>query len=420
LKTITQIKKHAAFGLVFTIAKATVYFVPLLLADVLSGTDFGVLEYALAGLGMVVNTIINLGVPGAYPYFVLREKRLELQASFKLHPIILLIPLVVNQVLFFFLQLDVNFYFAFNVSYIIANQVFYSTQLKSHEKSIAAVILDSGIYVVLLVFYILSLLGIVEISIKAVSIFVALYCLVYVFYSINNFFKHKSEISFTKYKTILKFSVHLLISTFLIFLITTSGRILVEYFFDFTAVGVYAFYFRLSAVVVMIYQIISITFFKKIYTLDPVLLDKYYHLFFIFIYVLSIMIFFIAPYFVGYVSNYFNETYLLNKSLYFLLSAQMVMWIASALNSSIIDRESLAPKNNIKFLTLVISSIILLYFVKNQLTLALLTFLHMSIIFIACLVQYSSLYSKRINFKKSAITLVLIYLVTSSYYIFTF
>lgn len=420
MKTITQIKKHTAFGLVFVIAKATVYFVPLLLADVLSGTDFGILEYALAGLGMVVNTIINLGVPGAYPYFVLREKRLELQQSFKLHAIVLLIPLVVNQILFFFLQLDVNFYLAFNVSYIIANQVFYSTQLKSHEKSIAAVILDSGVYIILLLYYLLSLLGLVEISIKVVNVFVALYCLVYVFYSIYNFLKHKTQISFTKYKTILKFSVHLLVSTFLIFLITTSGRILVEYFFDFETVGVYAFYFRLAAVVVMIHQVINITFFKKIYTLDPLILDKYYHLFFVFIYALSILIFFIAPYFVGYVSNYFNDTYLINKSVYFLLSAQMVMWIASALNSSIIDRESLAPKNNIKFLGLLLVASVGLYYLRNQLELQTLVLLHYTVISLACLIQYNSLYQKNIKFKKSIISIITMYVITISYYFIVF
>lgn len=417
---LSLLKKHAVFGFVFSVAKATVYFVPLLLADVLSKSDFGVLEYALAGLGMVVNTIINLGVPGAYPYFVLRQKQLDLQPSFKLHAIVLLIPFAINQILFFFLQLDVNFYLAFNVSYIIANQVFYSTQLKSHEKSIIAVILDSGIYILLLLYYILSLLGVVEISIKAVNIFVTLYGFIYVFYGVYNFLKHKTQISFTKYKTILKFSVHLLLSTFLIFLITTSGRILVEYFFDFEMVGVYAYYFRLAAVVVMIYQIISITYFKKIYTLNPLILDKYYHLFFVFIYVLAIIIFFVAPYFVGYMSNFFNETYIENKSIYFLLSAQMVMWIASALNSSIIDRENLAPKNNIKFLGLLFIASVILYYLKDQLDLQTLVLMHFTVICLACLIQYYSLYQKKIKFKKSIISIVVIYLITICYYFIVF
>ncbi|AUS05221.1 hypothetical protein [Pseudotamlana carrageenivorans] len=412
------IKKQAIFGVVFSFTKATVYLVPLLLADVLSSKDFGVLEYALAGLGMVVNTVINLGVPGAYPYFLLKEKRLDIQTSFKLHSIILLVPLIINQILFFCFQLNINFYLAFNVSFIIANQVFYSTQLKSHEKSLWAVILDSGIYLVLLLLFVLSFSGFVKININVISYFILFYALVYAVYAIYTFIKYRALIDFNKYKAILKFSIHLLISTFLIFLITTSGRILVEFFFDFNTVGIYAFYFRLAAVVVMIYQIINITFFKKIYTLNPNILDKYYCMFFVLIYTLSVFIFFVSPFVVKYFSNYFNETFVLNQGTYFLLSAQMVMWIASALNSSIIDREKLASKNNIKFLILIILSVVVLYFLRDIMHLQTLVLVHFTVITMACLIQYFSLYQKKIKFKKSIVSLLAIYAVSICVFIF--
>lgn len=417
LKTI---QKHAFFSLVFSIAKATVYFVPLLLADLLSKTDFGILEYALAGLGMIVNTVINLGVPGAYPYFILRLKDYDVQTAFKLHPIILIFPFLINQILFLSGVLNINFYLAFNMSYIIANQVFYSTQLKSHEKPVFAVILDSGIYLALLLFFLFSKLGITDSSIKIINVFVFVYCLVYVAYGIFNYRKSKADISLTKYKKILKFSIHLLISTFLIFFITTSGRILVELFFDYEDVGVYAFYFRLAAIVVMIHQIVNITFFKKMYTLNPKILDKYYSLFLSFLAILSILIFFISPYIVPIFSNYFDETYLNNKNLYFLLSLQMIMWIATALNSNIIDRENLAAKNNIKFLCLVIVSVIVFYLLKDKMSLTLLVYIHFTIIFVACLIQYFSLSRKQIYFFKSSMVLSCIFIVSTFYYFIFF
>lgn len=413
---ITLLKKYAIFGIVFTIAKATVYFVPLLLADLFSKEDFGILEYALAGLGMIVNSLINLGVPGAYPYFIIRQEKDNLKPAFKLHSIVLLVPFVINQILFLGFNLDLNFYLAFNVSYIIANQVFYSTQFKSHEKSIQAVLIDSGIYIILLIYFLAFKLDLVKANIQAVNFFILGYSFIYVFYALKNYITSKSKLSFKKYKIILRFSVHLLISTFLIFLITTSGRILVEIFFDFESVGVYAFYFRLSAIVVMIYQIINIAFFKKIYTLAPSILDKYYFQFFALIFILSIAIFFISPYLVSPFSEYFNDTYQANKAVYFLLSAQMVMWIASALNSNIIDRENLAKRNNIKFLILVIISIVTIYLLKDTLTLSLLTYCHFTVIFLACLIQHYSLYKKSINFSKSTIVLTLIYVLSSSLY----
>lgn len=418
MKIVARLKKHSFFVLVFTIVKATVYFVPLLLADVLSRTDFGILEYALAGLGMVVNTVINLGVPGAYPYFILKEKRLDLQSSFKLHSIVLLIPFAVNQVLFFFFQLEINFYLAFNVSYIIANQIFYSTQFKSHQKSTFAVVLDSGVYIVLLGFYIFYILGIIELSIKEINKVVLYYCFAYIFVAFKNFINHKKTISLTKYKKILKFSIHLLVSTLLIFLITSSGRILAELFFDFETVGIYSFYFRLAAVVVMIYQVVSISFFKDLYILEPLKLDKYYYKFFIFIYALSILIFFVAPYIVGPLSAYFSQTYLIYKNTYFLLSCQMVVWIATALNSNIIDRENLAPKNNIKFVGLLILALSAFYLFKNKLDLQTMVFLHYSVLLLACLIQYYSLSKKKIIFKKSYFTILTLYIVTGCYYFF--
>ncbi|TXD83950.1 oligosaccharide flippase family protein [Subsaximicrobium wynnwilliamsii] len=413
-------KKYAIFGMVFSLAKATVYFVPLLLADVLSKSDFGILEYALAGLGMIVNTLINLGVPGAYPYFVLKDSQDHLTPTFRLHAIVLIIPLVINQILFFGFGLDASFYLAFNVSYIIANQVFYSTQLKSHERSTVAVIIDSGIYFFLLFYYIAYQLKIITSSLELINKFILAYAIIYVFFAIQRYLKHKTEVSFQHYKTILKFSIHLLISTFLIYLITSSGRILVELFFDFESVGIYAFYFRLAAIVVMIHQVINIAFFKKIYTFEPKILDKYYFLFFIFIFCLSIIIYFIAPFVVGHFSGYFNETFKEHKAIYFILSAQMVMWIASALNSNIIDRENLASKNNSKFLVLVVVGAGVLYTIKSSITLSMLTYVVYSIIFLACMIQYFSLSRKSIYFQKSALSLAVIYMLTSIYYFINF
>ena len=98
----------------------------------------------------------------------------------------------------------------------------------------------------------------------------------------------------------------------------------------------------------------------------------------------------------------------------------MVMWVASALNSNIIDRESLAPKNNIKFLGLLFIAFFALYFLRDQLDLQTLVLLHYSVISVACLIQYYSLYQKKIKFKKSIISIVAMYVLTISYYFIVF
>lgn len=410
------IKKHAFFSIVFATAKGTVYFVPLLLADVLTSYDFGVLEYALAGLGFVVNALINLGVPAAYPYFVLRKQELTIKNGFVLHTIWLLLLFGLNQLAYYVLGLNLELYIAFNISFIIANQVFYSSQLKSHEKAKEAVLIDSGIYLVLLLLYVLGKINLLAINIKTINWLVFIYALFYCFIAIIKFKTEDLQNAYNHYKKILKFSFKLMISTFLIFLITSSGRIIVEYFFNFETVGVYAFYFRLSAVVVMIHQIINIAFFKKIYTLNPQILDKYFNLFFIILFFISVVIFFLSPFIVKYFSNYFNETYVVYKALYFLLSAQMVMWIATALNSNIIDRENVVGKNNIRFIILILFTVISFFAFKKILSLELLIYIHYTAIYIASMIQYYSLSKKEIYFFKSSITLTLTFLLTSCYY----
>jgi len=170
----------------------------------------------------------------------------------------------------------------------------------------------------------------------------------------------------------------------------------------------------------MIHQIANIVYFKKIYTLNPHILDNYFYLFFIFIFILSLSFYFIFPKIIIHFSDFFNLTFQNNKAVYFLLSSQMVLWIASALNSNIIDRENLAAKNNIRFIVLILLGIVTLFIFKDQLTFSRLVFIHFSSIFIACLIQYYSLFKKSIFFYKSLFSLILFYLLTSSFYFFYF
>lgn len=403
-------KKNLIFLCSFSLAKGIVFLAPILLADILSERDFGVLEYALAGVGMLLNAVLDLGVSGAYPYFILRQQRSDIKNGFNLHPLWLLLAFLSNQFLYFGLHLyEIEMYMAINISYIIANQVFYSTQLKSHEKPIKAVFLDAGVYIVLLFFIVGYGLKIIEPSIQNINKGVSTYALLYAVYAIYNYLKNNKETLFSKYAEILQFSIHLLISSFFLFSLTVAGRILSKEFFGFEATALYGFYYRISAVVVMIYQVISIRYFKEIYTLKPTTLDAKFSLFYVFIFVLSILIFVIAPFILPYFSNFFATTYQANKALWFIIFSQMTMWIATALHSNIVDREGLAKKNNILFLALFLATLLVLFFTKEKLSLLSLTFLLHTVFFVTNILQIATLYTKKIIFKKVVISLSLIY-----------
>lgn len=410
-------KNRILFFFSFSLSKGIVFLVPLFLADLLSKEDFGILEYALAGVGMLVNSIIDLGASGSYPYFVLKQKNKNIAKGFILHGLWLNVFFTINQILYFSGFYHIEIYMAFNISYVIANQLFYASQLKTHEKINKSVILNSGIYIVLLFFILGSIANLILIDIKTISWGVFSYATFIFLYNLYRFIKVDKEGILNAYLTILKFSIHILISSILLFTITVSGRILTEYFFDFAEVAVYGFYFRLAAVTVMIYQVVVIMFFKKIYTSKPVILDMYFTYFFIFLFVISIFLDFLAPYTVPYFSDFYETTYQENKNLFKILIFQMIMWISTGLVSNIIDREKLAKNNNFRLLVLLSVGIILLFYIGDTLSIEKLTFFIYCFFFMTALIQYYSLFKKNLLFKKSIITIILIY-ISSIIYIY--
>ena len=404
-------KKNILFLFSFLIAKGITFLVPILLADILTKNYFGMLEYALAGVGMLLNSIISLGVPGAYPYFILRKKEKNIEEGFSLHPLWLLFTFLLNLLFYHsFNFYGIEIYMAVNISYIIAVQKFYSTILKSQEKINKAVLLEAGIYLILFSFLLGYFFNLIQPNIFNISKAILSYALFWVSYSLYKFYKVNKNQIFIKYKKIISFSIHLLLSSSFLFLLTVSGRILSKYFFDYESAGIYGFYFRLAAIVVLIYQVISVRYFKDLYTKSTSKLDFYFSSFYLFIFTLSILLYFLSLYIMPYFSNYFKETYSENRIVFFILFCQMTMWISSALNSSIVDREGLAKVNNWYFLGLFILSVMVLYLNRDYLTLLSLSFILYSLFFIANITQFLTLRTKKIIFKKSFLSLTFVYI----------
>mgnify|MGYP000212227910 CR=1 FL=1 len=404
---IRFLKEKIGFLCSFALAKGVVFLAPLLVAEILSKDDFGILEYALAGLGMLLNTFVNAGVPAAYPYFKLKEKEIQVHNAFDLHYIWLFTFFVVTQISYITIGFSIHYYIALNVAYIISNQIFISTQLKTNEKISFAVYIDSGVYIILLLFYISSYFGIIKPEIYKLSQIIFCYALIYGLLALSKLKVLATPNLLANYKKILSYSIHVLIGGLLIYFITVSGRILIEYFIkDFEKVGVYAYYWRLSAVVVMFYQVINIAFFKKMYTINPKTLDTYFALCFLVLTVISVIGFCSTPLFMSEFSTYFASTIVEYRLIYFLLSIQMIFWIATALLSNIIDREKLAFRNNPLFIGLLMVFITVLFILKDSLTLEIFTLTHMIVVFIAALIQIITLSKKKIFFTKSFLSLI--------------
>lgn len=414
MNKVTQIKNKLSFTLLFGTLKFLIVIVPIWLADILNKSDYGIVEYSLIGLGMIITSLFGLGIPGAYPYFIIKKEKHSFKNAFFIHPIWLLFLLLLNQTFYYLFSLyDINIYFALNFTYLIANQQFYSSILKSEEKIIKAIFIDSGVYIILFTFIILTILGFIDANIETLNSFIKFYIGIYVFYGIFLFYKSNKNEIINKYYEIIKYSYHLIIASFLIFVITFLGTLLIKHFFSNELVAIYGFYFRLASIVVISQRIINIMFFKKLYSVNPNILDKYYALLFIFMFISAFVGYYLIPLIITHFSNFFNETFLEYKKIFLILIFQMVFWGASAMNSFIIDRERLVKKNNIKFILIIVICFIYLFFYRNKLDILGVVYLHFTLIFISILIQYLTLYSKNIFFKKSLISIIIIFIFSS-------
>ncbi|PCE66549.1 MATE family efflux transporter [Sediminicola luteus] len=399
-------KKGIFFLFVFGVCKGIVFFTPLLLAETLTLNDYGLLEYSLAGLGFFLNGIISLGVPGAIPYFLIKVKDKNLLNGFKIHPIWLSLLFIINILFFIFNREGIEYALVITVAYIISNQIFYSTKLKSISRSMEAVFVDSFMYISLLMVYVLINLNVLSNNIYSIYYALNLYALVYFIkacITIVNISSFKN--AFRHYQKILKYSFHLLAGSILLFAITTTGRIMVEYFFDYEKVAVYGFFYRLAAIVIMIHQVVNILFFRQIYSFELAKLDKLLAWFYGGVYLLSLLFYFLSTDLIGQFSGFFRTNIDQNKTLYLILSCQMVMWIATAMNSNVIDRENLAKKNNRKlFLAVFVFGLVLL-FGGQQLSLNMLCFVIFVLIFVSAYLQLNTLKQNSIIFRSSKIVL---------------
>lgn len=396
--------KSVYFIGIFVVAKASVFLGPLLLSGVISAESYGVFEYTLA-LGSLLAIFINSGISTAYPYFILRKGQYHFQNIFYFHPLVTASLPLISILLFFLDFIGIKLLYSILVAYILSMQMLISSKLKAEERSSLAAVSESGIFLVL----ISALLLLYMFNLEEVKVFwwlLVSYCFLLLI-----FFSYKVKgIQLIKIKEIypqlLKFGFPIIFSSVFIIVITTSGRILVEHFINTYSVAVYSFYFRLASIVIIFYQIISVVYYKKIYTVSHQKLDAFFSTFLLCVLLLGILGFFTVPVVGVHFLSFLRETIGLYKNLYSLLIFQMIFWIAIALNENVIYREDLAKKLNIKFLFLCLLLILILYLISFFSTLSLgeLVLIHSTAMYAGTEVQFFLLSKHRkITFKRTRI-----------------
>lgn len=403
------------FFIVFLISKSAVFITPLVLSNYLNLSTYGSLEYGIS-IGNIMAVVFGMGLTSSYPYFILKKKKIKYFSSFLLFALTFyfLASSLLSAVMLFSKDIQAPIFWAIIMSFIIASQALFSSIFKTHNKSVIAVLIDGGFYVFLM------LTSGVIIFVNVDGFEYLYYCLLVYFFLFTGImimlFKNKIEFSKTSLQNlfeILKYSLPLIVTSFLIMLLTNSGRLLVEEYFSSKDLAHYSFYFRIASGVVLFYQFASIVYFKQLFTANAIELDNYISIFFVLITIISIVSYFVVPIlFYDYfkllkgISEY--------REIYFLMVVLVVYWIALALNEPLIIREGLAAKINwyISFFLLVAACIIFLIFKNSKLSLEVIVKCHFILLFLTVEVQFFLLRKHGIILNKSRLFLLSLFILT--------
>ena len=311
----------------------------------MSKSEYGKVEYSIGGLGFIINTILGFGIPSSYAYFILKKKDLKTELGYSLYLLILAFYYIIVQSLFFLFPKHI--YLSLIISFILANQVYYSYVFKSKEKPIYATLLDSGIYLVILLVILLNYISGINVQFIDIFIPMLIYSGVFLFIAIYKSLKIELSKAFVQLRKIISYSWHLLIGSFLIILLINSGRFILEFFLDdFEGIGVFGFYLRISGISLVIFQMLFIVYFKEIYTKSIKNLDTLFTYFLSLILMYSLISLYVLPLILNDYSSFFQETFPSNSKTFYTLTLFTFFWMSYNLFSNIIVRESLARNYN--------------------------------------------------------------------------
>lgn len=409
--------KHIAKSLiVFIIAKGVAFLAPIILLKVVSLNQYGIVEYAYS-LGSVLAIAASCGFYGAYPYFILKKKDIYKIDAFLFYGIPGLILTLIFILLYYTNIISTTAHFVVVFTLIFSIQRLLSSYYKTDNKGYIGVLFDSGYYFLLsLAIIILSLLQNEE-QISVLLYLMQFYLIALCIFLIYKYINHKKNtltaILKNEIPEIVRFSYKMVLSGFIVYWLTSSARIYISWYMGYENVGIYSFYFRMAGISVILYQFLSIVYFKKLYTLDNRKMDLYYSIIMLIIFISC----FICSFFIPEIALILNKSIPFdNMPMYYLLCLQMPIWVGFALCEAIIGRENVVGKFNLCSIVIVIVFPLILYCLKDKLTLSLYTYANTILFVTAYAVQLFLLCRKGIFLKRCIIFNLLIAFISSIYY----
>ena len=258
-----KITNKLFFIIAFLFSKGSVFLAPLFLSKIISVKNYGVIEYALS-IGMILASILNFGITSAYPFYYLKRKYKTIYSGFDLHGLITSLFSFCLLIIGWNLDLNTKGLIAILLMYLLSNQQYHSSILKSKGAIISSTLMDSIIYFLLWILTLIYAFNLFSFLVTDTFLVILLIYYVIIFcYRLFIFIKADKHHILKKLYKIIGYGRHVLLSGFLIMFITMFGKISTEHLIDTESVGIYSFYLRIGSLVVVFHQFFNIAFFKK-------------------------------------------------------------------------------------------------------------------------------------------------------------
>ena len=326
---------------VFGAFKAFAFFVPFIYAHYLSLSSYGHLEYILSW-SRNLSALLSMGLAAGVPYFILTRKRIWYSRVFAFHVFFIAAIVLVVELIFLSLGFTgLEFVLIPVFTSLMVSQAFRSAFAKIDKHIALASALDTGVFILLGVYFAGSLVFSYVLDLKALIYLSVIYQALLL---ISFWPKLDFKRLFFKYRSVINYGFYTGISWWYMSYITAGGRILVGAYLPKGDVGIYSFYLRLVMIIIVVQQFFTVLFYKEFYLSSFETLDSYYEKFFLIFFPVMLMIVYFSPLLLAPYFSVVKLTISHYDNLFLSLGCMIFLWIAVSWQEVFINRLDIAGR----------------------------------------------------------------------------
>ena len=398
-----KVKSVLSVFILFSILKSLVYFAPLWMSSIVTQEVYGNFEYSI-NLGQLMLGFITAGFSGAYAYFIITEKQNTLKSIFHFH-FVLLVSLNILLCCVFPSLLSNSVYTGFLIGLILANQLLMSTIEKLNGRNLASIVIDSFLYILLFIYLLYIYFLAQSFSLLIWNTLILLLLLlngaVYHFPQLK-----KEELkNISGFKKVYTYGGLMIIAAPLVALNTASIRLYIEYFLGLKEIALFSFYYRVTTFSLLIYKVVTILLFRRIFTKEYHVLDNYFWKLVLLVFGVNSLVIHSSNVFLeNYLSSYAIEGYNY-QYLMLLCGFHVLFWINNAFLEPIFQRlNALKPYILINLISVLVLFGTMYLFQTNGLSIEIIVLINIVTLILSGIAQMLYLKIRNIYFKKLLIT----------------